>query len=164
MVQNSIFFIIYVQLYSIYVQSHLICIQSHLIYFQSHLICIQSDLKYIQSHLICIQSHLISTQSYLICIQSHIICSQSHLICIQSHLIYIQLHFIGQCRRQLNFGFTVSFTLEYQPEDNGAFSLVTCHVFYLLCLSHMDIMECCIMIKFSTLIKFELKRLSQKLS
>ena len=36
---------------------------------------------------------------------------------------------VGYCRRQLTFGFVVSVTLEYQPEDNGAYSLVTCHVF-----------------------------------
>ena len=39
--------------------------------------------------------------------------------------------FIGQCRRQLTFGFVVSVTFEYQPQNNGAFSLVTCHAFFL---------------------------------
>ena len=48
---------------------------------------------------------------------------------------------IGQCRRQLTFGFFVSVTIEYQPEDNDAFSLVTCIFFYLLCRGHQRTLQ-----------------------
>ena len=95
MVQNSVFFNIYVQSYLIYVHSHRICIQSHLIYFQSSYLYsvtlfIFSHHIYFQTPYLCSVSFYLYSVTSCIYIQSHLICIQSNLVCIHSYRIYIQ--------------------------------------------------------------------------